>query len=120
MLFYKSQLETSVYKKKFGSTPLLYRQNTPVSTRQPAEKCLGLHGYPFDIFKIVHRHSRGFLCAFRARERLQGMSLWYFAKQMGYLLFKDKLKEKTCRIYASFPKFSKPIPNPCQLLDESI
>ena len=48
------------------------------------------------------------------------MSLWYFAKVMGYLLFKRQIERKTCRIYASFPKFSKPIPNPCQILDESI
>ena len=48
------------------------------------------------------------------------MSLWYFAKIMGYLLFKRQIERKTCRIYASFPKFSKPIHNPCQILDESI
>ena len=84
------------------------------------KKYLGLHGYPFDIFKIVYRHSRGFLWAFRAKEMPQGMSLWYFAKLTGYLLFKRQNERKTCRIYASFPKFSKPIPNPCQILDESI
>ena len=35
---------------------------------------------------------------------------------MGYLLFKRQIERNTYRIYASFPKFNKPIPNPCQIL----
>ena len=46
------------------------------------------------------------------------MSLWYFAKIMGYLLLKRQIERN--HSYASFLKFSKPIPNPCQILDVSI
>ena len=95
------------------STSLLNRQNTPVSTRLPAEKYPGLHGYPSDIlipYIVIHR---GFSGLSGSGKDCQGMGLWYFAKLMGYLLFKIlgmssrvRISERSNQVPKSEPNFS--------------
>ena len=107
------------------STLLLNRRKTPVSTRRSVDGdqlkttlvYTVIHRIFLNTYIAIHKGFSHSLSGLSEPGRVrQGIGLWYFSKLIVCLLFNRDFLQKTCRIYSNFPKLSKPVSYPCQIL----
>ena len=97
------------------STPLLNRQNTPVSTRYQLKNTLICTvTNPILSFKLVYRHPQWFLWAFRARERLSWNGFTVLRKTDRVFVVQQKNWQTNKSDLSFVSTFSKSVTYPCQ------